>query len=66
MLYIAVQGHKIVGQYASLRTAKTWGKKMDADHLYVCELTLSGSRPSLTIHSEWHRSGTYTNFWTRY
>lgn len=66
MLYIAVKGHKIVGQYSSLRTAKTWGKQKDADHIYVCEITISGSRPSLTIHSEWHLSGTCTNFWTRY
>lgn len=66
MQYIAVSGHKIVGQYTSLRTAKTWGKKMRADHIYVCEITISGSRPSLIIHTEWHLSGTCTNFWTRY
>lgn len=66
MLYIAVKGNKIVGQYSCLRTAKTWGKSLGANRIYVCEVTISGSRPSLTIHSEWHLSGTCTNFWTRF
>lgn len=65
MTILATQSNKVLSQYKSLRAAKTWGKVIGADHLFVVEITMAGSRPSLTILQSFRLSYTSTNFWVR-
>lgn len=65
MHIIATKGRTIINQYKSLRTAKTYGRIHNCDHLFVVEITMSGSRPTLTILQSYSRSNTIMRFWQR-
>lgn len=63
---IASKGRTLLQQYKSLRTAKTWGKRLGADHLHVVEIIMSGTKPSLNILQTWSLSTSATRYWTRF
>lgn len=63
---LATKGRTLMAQYKSLRTAKTWGRRIGADHLHVVEIIMSGNHPSLNILQTWTLSTSATRYWTRF